>query len=333
MAIGKNKKIKYIVVSVIAVLLIAAIFTVSILWDVKFGAADSVQVRDDGVLEFDGTEYVFKDGVETFLIIGLDKLEENVSKDSYNNNQQADFLMLMVFDNNEKKYSAIHINRDTIVEMDVLGLAGKKVGTVKTQIALSHTYGGGSSASNNNTAKAVANLLYGVDVDHYMSLTLDSIEVMNELVGGVTLEVLDDFSGIDSEAAEGLIKGETVTLTEEQALLYVQSRKDIEDGSNALRMERQQQYVEAMRVQIIQRLEEDETFLADAIIKLADYMDSDCSAERLKKMGAKMQDYEFAEINDIEGESIVGEDGHMEFYPNEETLVKTVIDLFYVPKK
>ena len=331
MGYRQSSSFKYILVSIIAVLLIAAILLAAIVMD---GQNVSIEWRgEEKILEFDGETYILKENVETFLVLGLDKYDENIISDSYNNNQQADFLMLMVFDHDAKTYSTIHINRDTMVEVDVLGVAGDVIGTQNKQIALSHTYGKGGSISNSNTAKAVSKLLCGVKIRHYMSLTLDSIPLMNELVGGVTLEVLDDFTGVEGvEGVEKLIKGETITLTPELAQLYVQHRKELEDSTNATRMERQRQYLEAMRVQIEEKIETDNEFLTQTVIKMADYMESDCSSTRLQEIGKKMQEYEFVQINDIKGESKVGKGGHMEFYPDENDLKRVVIDLFYVPK-
>lgn len=327
----KSNALKIVIVSAIAVVLLVAILIVVGVFDKNGGIFSDGQ--DKKVLEYEGESYVLKDGVETFLVMGLDKLDSQIVGDSYNNNQQADFLMLMVFDNNSKTYSTIHINRDTVAEIEVLGLSGDKVGVVNTQIALAHTYGKGGSISNSNSAKAVSKLLYDVKVNHYMSLTLDSIGVMNDLVDGVEVELLEDFSNLEVEGAEELYKGNKVTLNAEQARLYVQHRQELSDSSNATRMERQQQYLEAMRKEIELRIENDNQFLADAVIKMSDYIDSDCSSTRLQEIGKKMQEYEFIEINEIEGESKIGADGHMEFYPNENSLKKLVIDLFYVPKK
>ena len=92
------------------------------------------------------------------------------------------------------------------------------------QLALAHTYGSGEEDSCENTVLAVSNLLYGMEIDHYVSLTMDGVALLNDLVGGVTVEVLDDFSGID----DTLVQGETVTLKGQQALTYVRSRGGLE---------------------------------------------------------------------------------------------------------
>ena len=43
----------------------------------------------------DGKEYVLKENLETFLVLGLDKFDEE-NLESYNNDKQADFLMLLI---------------------------------------------------------------------------------------------------------------------------------------------------------------------------------------------------------------------------------------------
>lgn len=319
--VGKNK-VKYIIFPMIAVLLIAAILTVAILWD-RNGAETAEYDLRNGEIEYNGKTYVMRYDVDTFLVIGLDALAQNSDKDSYNNKQQADFLMLLVFDNTNESYFAIQVNRDTVAKMDILGIGGKKVGTVEKQIALAHTYGDGGKESNANTANAVSELFCGVGIDHSMSLTLEAVTVMNDLVGGVEVEVLDDFSEIDSR----LVKGERVLLDGEMALTYVRSRKGVDDGTNTSRMERQQQYLDALREKLLERAENDPEFVIEANKVMAEYMISNCSAQRLDAIGEKMQEYKFEGIKNLEGE-VELVDNLMEFHPDEDKLIQTVIKAF-----
>lgn len=330
MGTKRIKSFKYVIVSVVAILLIAAILLGIAMYENRFGLFPEAEQKEN-TLVYNGKEYQLRDNVESFLLIGLDKYEENTEADSYNNDQQADFLMLVVFDNEAKSYSTIHINRDTMAEMEILGVGGNKVGTVKKQIALAHTYGNGGAVSNSNTVRAVSKLLCGIKIDHYMALTLDSVGAVNNLVGGVTLEVLDDFTGI--EGGENLKKGETVKLTDKEALLYVQGRKGLEDSSNVERMKRQKQFLDSMRSELENRIETDNEFLADVVTEMSKYMTSDCSATRLQDIGERMKTYNFVEIKDIEGEAKVSSDRRLEFYPDESSIKGVVVDLFYVPKK
>ena len=331
MSLEKDNVIKVVLISAIIIAFLAATLILVGILDKNYGIFPE-QMQEDKVLEYKGEDYVLRKDVETFLILGLDKMSQDTKGDSYNNNQQADFLVLMVFDNSAKTYSAIHINRDTMAEIEVLGLAGNKVGTVNSQIALAHTYGKGGSISNANTAKAVSKLLKNIKVNHYMSVTLDAVPIMNDLVGGVTVEVLDDFTDADT----GLVKGETVTLTSEQALTYIRERQGTGEKTNVSRMKRQKQYIESMRDEIEKCIENDSEFLSDAVLKISDYMESDCSATRLQSIGKRLKSYEFVGLKEIEGEAktVESDDGaHIEFYPDEDKLMQMVVGLFYEIKK
>ena len=87
---SNNNRIKYILISLVAALLITAILLTAVIVD-RNNANSGDEVNLDKVIEYAGTEYVLKDRVETFLVLGLDKYEENMISDSYNNNQQSDF--------------------------------------------------------------------------------------------------------------------------------------------------------------------------------------------------------------------------------------------------
>ncbi len=326
MADSNRKYLKYGLVAVFVVFLISVSLLLLENWDRRhsiFPARDIVEET----LTYNGTEYVLKDDLETFLVMGLDKYEGAYSTDSYNNDKQADFLMLFVFDNDAKKCSTIHINRDTMAEVNVLGVAGNRVGTLTKQIALAHTYGNGKDVSCRNTADAVSKLLMGVKVDHYISLTMDSVAVINDLVGGVELEVLEDFTEVD----DTLVKGETVTLMGEQALHYVRTRYGLEDSTNSRRMQRQQQYINALYDKYVDCAKNDEEFVVEASIAMSGYTVSDRSVTQLQDLARKFSEYEFVGISDFEGELVLGEK-FMEFYPDKDSVLKTVVEGFYKPK-
>ncbi len=279
------------------------------------------------VMQYNGTEYELKEGIRTLLVLGLDKFDDVEAVDGYTNNKQADFVMLLVIDDNAKTVTALHINRDTMADIPVLGIAGEKIGMVNKQLALAHTYGNGREVSCRNTADAVSSMLYNITVNHYVSVTMDSVPVYNDLVGGVEVTVLDDFTGIDDE----LVKGETVTLKGEKALTYIRSRKGLDDSSNSTRMVRQRQYLDALYKKSIECKNSDENFVLTAVLQMADYMVSDCSSNQLTELAQTIIDYEFTEIRTIEGDNVVGE-VHMEFFPDVDSLKKNVVELFYVPK-
>lgn len=322
----KRKLMRGLAVALLAVFLLTGAFLLLELWE-KRQSIFPEQKTENTVYEYNGVEYVKNEDVESFLILGLDKFEDAINNDSYNNDQRADFLMLLVFDNSEKKFTAVHLNRDTMVNMNVLGVAGQKIGTVNKQLALAHTYGNGRDVSCRNTADAVSELLNGVKVNHYLSITMDAVPILNDLLGGVEVTVLDDFSGID----DTLIKGETVTLHGDHALTYVRERYGLEDSSNSTRMVRQRQYVTAVYDKAMLKIENDDNFVIEASSKLADYIVSDRSVNQLQEIAKKLSQYKFTEIETLEGESVV-KDGLMEFRPDTDSIDKIVFELFYKKK-
>ena len=173
---------------------------------------------------------------------------------------------------------------------------------------------------------AVENLLYGVEIDHYVSVTMDGVALLNDLVGGVTLEVLDDFSGID----DSLVQGETVTLRGRQALTYVRSRGGLEDSTNLHRMERQRQYLAALQQQLKAAVQQEDGFTLDALLQLNEYMVSDCTVEQLSALGDNLANYQVSDILTTQGQAQAGEE-FMEFTVDETALQQLVLDVFYEP--
>lgn len=322
---GKSKT-RYVLIALLLIFLIAGAFLILKLWE--RGQGEYSGTGDVGktpaYLEVDGVRYTQRKDVETFLVLGLDALEEEGGVESYNNEKRADFLMLLVLDHGAKKVTALQINRDTMVEMHQLGVAGQSIGKVTQQIALAHTEGNGREVSCRNVADAVSDLLYGTRVEHYMSLTMDATAIYTDLLGGVTVTVLDDFSGID----DALVKGETMTLTGTQALTYVRSRRGLEDSSNERRMERQKQVLRALYDATLARIAEDDGFTAEAILSLSEQMISNRTVTQLQELIKTVTAYEFSDIVTLEGEIRKGKE-FMEFTPDEKALQALVIDLLF----
>lgn len=311
----------------LAVLLVlsAVLFALS-LWDRHHGQyKDSLTVTPD-IKVYNGEEYRLKERIETLLVLGLDTYD-SIQLESFTNDKCADFLLLMVIDHKDDTCKAIHINRDTMADMHVLGVAGDRVGTVNKQIALSHTYGNGREVSCRNTADAVSRLL-GVEVDHYVSVTMDAVPVLNDLVGGVSVEVLNDFSQVDPT----LVQGETVNLTGQQALTYVRARYGLDDPTNSQRMKRQKQYLEALYYRANQCVQEDENFVSRAALAVTEYLVSDCSGNKLESMLSQFTANPLSAIYSPDGQSVAGEQ-YMEFYPTEQSVEEIVINCFYEKKQ
>ena len=322
-----NNDAKRITAAVLALVLVLAILAIgSKIVDKK----SAVDVSEEDELNRN---------IETFLIIGIDDFsDQKETYDSYNNTMQADYLVLLMFNTRTNEVSALHINRDTMTPITILGVLGDKVGKETHQIALSHTYGTGEKDSCLNTVTAVEDLL-GIVVDHYARITMDAIPLLNDAIGGVTLtptvtitaEAVASNTEADTENTETtnnlITEGQTVTLTGEQALAYVRVRQSVSDGSNLKRMERQRQYMSAFIEQVKANKDniDTETLFKD----ISDKIVSDCSIERLETIFDKSADFTFTEIYTLEGTAQVGDSGYMEYHLDQDKLNETIKDLFY----
>ncbi len=283
----------------------------------------SASAEDREITYVNGQAYALKEDLETVLLMGVDKFEGD-TPEGYLNNQQADFLLLLVMDESTQTCTPIQLNRDTMTEIQILGVTGEPAGTFTGQLALAHTYGSGQEDSCENQVLAVSNLLYGMEIDHYVSLTMDGVAILNDLVGGVTVEVLDDFSGID----DTLVQGETVTLYGQHALTYVRARGSLEDSTNLHRMERQRQYLAGLQEQVKKAAQSDSNFSLDALLQVNEYMVSDCTVNQLSDLINSMVTYEIEDIRTTQGEAQVGEE-YMEFTVDEDALQQLVLEVFY----
>lgn len=292
-------------------------------------AQSGTPARERLTVQFGGEWYSLRPGVESCLLIGIDKTSdrlENLDEEARLNDQQSDFLMLLVADRETETFTALELNRDTMALIPRIGLHGAALSPVTEQLALAHTYGNGGRDSCINTAKAVSAYLYGIPVKHYLALTMDAVPVLNDTVGGVPVYVEDDFSPVTSALPEG----EEVTLRGELALTFVRSRKEIGDGSNLSRMRRQRAYVESFYQQFRLCLAEDADLPLRLFAELSDYMVSDMLVDEFGQMAERLAAYRFAGIESIAGDARLGE-RYMEFYADENALQMQVLRLFFEP--
>ena len=287
------------------------------------GGGDEPEVP---VIYYDGNPYVYNDRLSTLLLLGIDdpELEESSMTRSQS---QADFLMLAVFDPDAETCTLLQLDRDTMCEVPVLDFFGKQVYTTYEQLALAHTYGNRMEQSCENTVTAVSDLLYGVVIHNYFALTMDAIPVLNDLVGGVTVTIEDDFTGID----DSLIKGETITLTAENVEHFVRSRMKMkDDDTNRARLRRQRTYMTGLFAALSEAVKKDASFVLDAYGAVSGSLVTDCSVDALNEYSRRFSDYALSGIVTPPGEAKLGE-RYMEFYVDEAALQALVIQTFYRP--
>ena len=287
-------------------------------------ADDPYAGQEESLTYYNGAWYARKE-LETVLVMGVDKYADDAAaEDGYTNQEQADFLLLLVLDRNAGVCTALPLNRDTMTEITALGLAGEQVGTFNGQLALSHTYGSGGLDSARNEGRAVSALLYGTEIDHVMAFTMDAVPVLTDAVGGVPVLVEDDFSAVTDQ----LPMGQEVTLRGELALTFVRGRGSMGgEKTNLNRMARQNAYLQGL-YRRLQDTAQDEGFLTQLLLELSPYLDTDCTAAQLNDLYQTVVQDRLAGLDAPAGEAVVG-DEFMEFHVDEDALQQTVIELFY----
>ncbi len=280
---------------------------------------DQTAVRDD-------VKYYPRQDITVVMLLGID--DEGPVRDSgfYNNTGGADMVALLIFDKKAEVCNLLLLNRDSMVEMPVLGLGGKPAGTYYGQLALSHTWGSGLKDSCENTRTTVSNMLLGVPIDYYMALNMDGIGILNDAVGGVTVTIQDDFSAVD----ESLVMGQTICLNAKQAMSFVRSRQGVGNGLNQSRMERHEQYMDGFVAGLRAHLASDPVYASRLMEQVSDYLVTDCSTTVLNRLVTEFQDYPLMPPVSPKGENVRGEKYH-EFYVDQEDLERLALELFFAP--
>ena len=271
----------------------------------------------------DGVEYFPRQDVTVMMVLGIDQFGPVESSNYYRNDGSADSIMLLVFDENAKDCTVLYINRDTMLNMDVIGVKGKYAGTNYGQVALAHTYGTGLEDSCINVKNTLEKFMHGLTIDYYMAMNMDAIPVLNDSVGGVTVNVVDDFSKVNPS-----IKMGEITLQGDQVIDFVRTRKNVGDQKNVTRMQRQREYVDGFLEKLLEKEHDDVNYIINVYEQIAPYIVTDCSVTTLSSMLERYSQFSIKEVLSPEGENVIGEE-YYEFYVDEEKLDKLIVDLFY----
>ena len=275
----------------------------------------------------DGVSYFPRQDITVVLVMGIDRFGPVESSGFYTNTGAADVDMLVVFDQTNCVVDILYLNRDTMLTMPVWGVGGKEAGTYYGQLALAHTFGSGLEDSCENTRKAISDFLGGIRIDYYVSMNMDAIAILNDAVGGVTVNVTEDFSKVDPTITMG-----EVTLMGQQAINYVRTRKDVGDQLNLTRIERQKNYIRGFAEALRTKQESDVSFVLNVHEQVSPYIVTDCSVKVLSNLLEKYTQYEVGQVLSPAGENVMGEE-YFEFHVDQEDLDRIVLQMFYAPKE
>lgn len=340
--VDESKK-KNMIIMTLFVLILAAVLVVVIILAVKKNTevkntgnqvensteldATGSEKWQEGVVSYNGRRYRYNTAIDTYLFMGIDRNGPVREAENGIDGGQSDAMFLLVADNKAEKLSVIAINRNTMTDVDVYNEAGDYVSTVQMQICLQHGYGDGMRLSNSRSVEAVSRLFYNLPISGYFSLNMDAVPIVNDAVGGVTVEVLED---LESEARNvSLKKGDTVTLTGDEAYVYLRSRDVTEFNSAGGRLERQMQYLNGFFAQAKNTANGDVSNVMNIYDEIEEYLVTNIDFANLAE---KVMDYGFDTSNmySVPGETVMGEQFE-EYYVDETALYEMILEVFYEP--
>jgi polyisoprenyl-teichoic acid--peptidoglycan teichoic acid transferase len=278
----------------------------------------------EGEILYDDDIYMYNEAIINILLIGIDTYEKGVTvQDGVNTGGQADTIMVLTINTKTNEFVIIRIPRDTMAEVVMLDSDYNYAATISAPICTAHSYGDGETLSNELMMRAVSRLLYDIPIYRYYSLNLEAIADIVDELGGITLEMLDDFTNIDP----GMEKGKTATLNGSRAIRYIKYRGGGDDYSN--RMPRQLQFMYELYRVIKGRTKENFTFPLTLMETVKGNTVNNLSISEVTYLTSLMLEHD---LNARKIITIPGEMGEKFYLTDDEELHKIIVETFYILK-
>ena len=294
-----------------------------------------VEIKDEGrMVIYKGEKYIYNEDIITILFMGVDKSLESDEEGGTESdesvigtNGQADTLVLGIIDKKNERISFINVSRDTIADIDIYNINNEFLGSEKRQICLQYAYGDGRETSCEYVVNALKRYLYGMPINAYAAIDYEAIAVLNDAIGGVEVNVLEDLS---SGPYAELVEGKNVTLFGDMALYYCRTRDSYSVDANNYRMARQKQYLMAFMQKTLDLVRADLGVSLDLYNIANPYMVTDIGISEVTYLATTVTGYgiETDAIKSIPGE-VVLEDDHAAFYADETALYELILNTFY----
>lgn len=279
-------------------------------------------------VEYQGRNYRRNSYVKAILLMGVDRRGAMTETTTYTMSGQADGVFLVAHDTARNTLKILLIPRDTMTNITMTDIRGNVLGKDLQHLTLAYTYGDGRELSCERMVEAVSEFLGGMAIDHYLAADIDTITILNDAVGGVTVTVPTD--GME-KADPAFVKGATITLEGRQAESFVRYRDTKEAHSALYRMERQRGFITGFFQAMRQESSKNSAIVTDIFDEIQDYMVTDMGKEEYLKMAVDALGS--SELNDediysVPGESVMTEIFN-EFYADKEQLTPIILEMFY----
>lgn len=273
----------------------------------------------EGTIDYNGKKYKYNSGLKVYLLMGVDKSGKVEAATDFTKGGQSDAMFLLIADDDNQKMSIVSINRNTMTEISTCDTNGNLLSKMNAQICVQHGFGDGKKLSCIRSAEAVQKLFYNIPISGYIAINMDAVPHINNAVGGVEVEAIEDIGEIH--------KGEVLTLSDNQAYWYLRGRDQEEFGSADKRLRRQEQFITSFIKQVKNSPGITTTKVEGIYNKIADYM---VTSVDFVELVSAMLEYNFDDesLYTVPGETVMGNEFE-EYRVDQDSLYDLVINVFY----
>ena len=287
----------------------------------SFGSAGT-EIHEGDVITYDNKQYQYNRHLSNYLLMGVDIMDEIPEEKRSISAGEADFLYLVSYDRKEEDTRILAIPRDTMTEIRIFNEDGEALGKTTGRLCTQYAYGDGKRKSCELTRDAVSHLLCGLPILGYAALNMDSIPLMTDVVGGVTL-VLPDNSLQDVDP--GFTRGSTVVITGENADMFLRYLDTNKHQQDLVRMDRQKVFVRAYAAKVKKMQDENPHTVTDIYETFKPHMITNMTNDVFLDLTAAWHD---TGIETVPGRGINAEKDD-EYEVDEKALYRLILDLFY----
>lgn len=278
--------------------------------------------EDSDVVWYDGKAYRYNEHLSNYLLMGVDTKGDIHIDRQAEGGGQADTIYLLSYDRREEILRVLALPRDTMTPITITDDDGTEEGEAVMPLCLQYAYGDGRRKSCELMCGAVSHLFYGIPVNGYASVNLDSLPHLAELLGGVQVTLPDDsMADVNPSWKEGTV----VTLDEENAEAFLRHRDKEAELSAWTRMNRQKVFVRAFADQLRSMQQQDAGTVTRVFQGLQPYMITNMGNDIFADLVTGKQE---GGITTLPGEDVTT-DNWDEFHVSEEELYALIIETFY----
>lgn len=282
------------------------------------------------IWEVDGKRYRYNSNIISFLYMGVDTEDsfKTISdKFGLGENGRSDFMALVLLNRETKRINVLPLSRDLMVDIQATDASGNIMGWQTNHLTLAYSYGDGRDKSCMLSADAVSKMFNNIPILYYAATNTTSLKYFHNMVGDFDVTLPNDDL---SYLGEGYNKGDKFHVTADNVEKFIRTRDTEQSFTNDGRMERQQAYIAAYIDNLKNALSSDLSGIVSKTSDISDHMVCNISLGDFSSLAELVLSYSFdpdKDIYSIEGKNVEGL--HDEFYPDEESLKRLTLELFY----